>query len=298
MAMTDEYHRPVMAEVAVSYLVTNRDGIYIDATAGSGGHALHIADCLGPAGHLWAMDRDDDAVAAASGRLHTVTPHVEVVKEEFGGLMEWAGKAGVSGAHGVLFDLGVSSHQIDTPERGFSYRLSGPLDLRMDRQGELTAAEVVNAYPSDRLAQILFEYGEERNSRAIARAIASARQRRAVLTTADLTEIIKSVTNPRFLNKTLSRVFQALRIEVNDELNQLRRGLEAAIDLLYAGGRVVVISYHSLEDRLVKQTLRAGAISDPPRLRILTRKPLLPTDAEVAENPRARSAKLRAAEKC
>jgi 16S rRNA (cytosine1402-N4)-methyltransferase len=298
MAMTDEYHRPVMAEVAVSYLVTNRDGIYIDATAGSGGHALQIASCLGPAGHLWALDRDDDAVAAASRRLLSVTPHVEVVKEEFGGLMEWAVKAGVSGAHGVLFDLGVSSHQIDTPERGFSYRLSGPLDLRMDRQGGLTAAEVVNTYPSDRLAQILFEYGEERNSRAIARAIATARQRRAIATTADLTGVIKTVTNPRFLNKTLSRVFQALRIEVNDELGQLRRGLAAAIDLLYAGGRVVVISYHSLEDRLVKQTLRAGATADPSRLRILTRKPLLPTDAEVADNPRARSAKLRAAEKC
>jgi 16S rRNA (cytosine1402-N4)-methyltransferase len=298
MTMAAEYHRPVMAEVVVAYLITDREGTYIDATAGSGGHALHIASCMGPAGHLWALDRDDDAVAAAGGRLHTVTPHVEVVKEEFGGLMEWAGTAGVQRAHGVLFDLGVSSHQIDTPERGFSYRLSGPLDLRMDRRGSLTAVDVVNSYGADRLAQILYEYGEERNSRAIARAVVSARQRRTVATTLDLTEIITTVTNPRFLNKTLSRVFQALRIEVNDELNQLQRGLAAAIDLLCAGGRVVVISYHSLEDRLVKQMLRAGAKEDPARLRVLTRKPILPLAAEVAENPRARSAKLRAAEKC
>lgn len=298
MTMADEYHRPVMAEVVVAYLVTNRDGIYIDATAGSGGHALQIASCLGPAGHLWAIDRDDDAVAAAGGRLHTVTPHVEVVKEEFGGLMEWAGKAGIRGAHGVLFDLGISSHQIDTPERGFSYRLSGPLDLRMDRRGGPTAAEVVNTYPADRLAQILYEYGEERNSRAIARAIVSARQRRAVATTTDLTEIITTVTNPRFLNKTLSRVFQALRIEVNDELGQLQRGLAAAIDLLCVGGRVVVIAYHSLEDRMVKQMLRAGAREETPRLRVLTPKPIVPTAAEVRLNPRARSAKLRAAERC
>jgi 16S rRNA (cytosine1402-N4)-methyltransferase len=148
------------------------------------------------------------------------------------------------------------------------------------------------------MAQVFFEYGEERNSRAIARAIVSARQHRPIATTADLAEIITTVTNPRFLNKTLSRVFQALRIEVNDELHQLRRGLTAAIDLLCTGGRVVVISYHSLEDRLVKQMFRAAATEVPPRLRLLTRKPRVPTEAEVAENPRARSAKLRAAEKC
>ncbi|NMC44496.1 MAG: 16S rRNA (cytosine(1402)-N(4))-methyltransferase RsmH [candidate division Zixibacteria bacterium] len=298
MTMAAEYHRPVMAEVVVAWLVTNRDGKYIDATAGSGAHALHIASRLGPAGHLWALDRDDDAVAAAGRTLHTVTPHVEVVKQEFGGLMEWAVRAGISGVHGIFFDLGVSSHQLDTAERGFSYRQEGPLDLRMDQQGGRTAADLINTATAERLAQVLYEYGEERNSRAIARAIVSARQRRPIGTTRDVTEIIASVTNPRFLNKTLSRVFQALRIEVNDELEQLRRGLTAAIDLLCTGGRVVVISYHSLEDRLVKQMLRAAAREESPRLRLLTPKPVVPSAGEVADNPRARSAKLRAAEKC
>lgn len=298
MTMAAEYHRPVLAEVVVAFVVTNQDGLYIDATAGSGAHALRIASRLGPAGHLWALDRDDDAVAAAGRTLHTVTPHIEVVKQEFGGLMEWAVRAGISGVHGVFFDLGVSSHQLDTPERGFTYRQEGPLDLRMDRRGGPTAADVVNAETADRLAAIFFEYGEEGNSRAIARAIVAARRRRAVVTTRDLTEVIAGVTNPRFLNKTLSRVFQALRIEVNDELEQLRRGLTSAIDLLCVGGRVVVISYHSLEDRLVKQLFRAAAKEEPPRLRLLTPKPVVPSAAEVADNPRARSAKLRAAEKC
>ncbi len=298
MMTTADFHRPVLAEEAVDYLVTNGDGVYIDATAGGGGHSIRIISRLGSAGRLVAIDRDEAAVQATRRRLVAVSSRVEVVREEFGRLMMWARQAGVTGVHGVLFDLGVSSHHLDNPERGFSYRFGGPLDLRMDSTGPVTAADIVNTWPLERLSKLFFEYGEERNSRAVARAIETTRRRQPLQTTTDLVDVVRKVTNPRFLNKTLSRLFQALRIEVNDELNQLQRGLEAAIELLFPGGRVVVISYHSLEDRLVKQTLRAQANLPRPKVRLITRRPVRPDPAEIAENPRARSAKLRAAEKC
>ncbi len=292
MIPAESYHRPVMADEAVGFLVTRPDGIYIDATAGDGSHTVRILEQLGPSGKVLAIDRDDEAVARTTRRLEKFSSRLGVVRGEFSNLKELAAKAGIATVHGILFDLGVSSYQIDSFERGFSYRGEGPLDLRMYRHGEMTAAEIVNAEPEADLARIFFDYGEERNSRRIAAAIVRRRARAPLLTTADLATVITSVTNPRYVNKTLSRVFQSLRIVVNDELNQLQEGLQAGLGILHSRGRLVVIAYHSLEDRIVKNFFRQQA-----ELKVITKKPVGPSAAEIGDNPRARSARMRAAEK-
>jgi len=292
MTPTGGYHQPVMADEAVGFLVTRPDGVYIDATAGDGSHTLRIFERLGSSGKVLAIDRDDEAVARTARRLEEFSSRLGVTRGEFSNLKELAAKAGIATVDGILFDLGISSYQIDSFERGFSYRGEGPLDLRMNRHGEMTAAEIVNSESEADLARILFEYGEERNSRRIAAAIVRRRARSPLLTTADLATVITSVTNPRYINKTLSRVFQALRIVVNDELNQLQAGLQAGLDILRSRGRVVVIAYHSLEDRIVKNFFRQQA-----ELKVITKKPVGPSAAEITNNPRARSARMRAAEK-
>jgi len=309
MPRNERYHRPVLADEAVALLVSRADGIYIDATAGSGGHTLVIASRLSAQGRILAIDRDDDAVAATRDSLQGVTAQVQVLRGEFGRVQELAVGAGFPAVSGVLFDLGVSSHQLDSRERGFSYLADGPLDLRMDRQGAQTAEAFVNSCDEPTLAQVLFEWGGERNSRKIASAIVAARQKEPIQTTARLAAVISGVTNPRFLNKSLSRCFQAIRIAVNDEIDQLQQGLAGAFDLLEPGGRLVVISYHSLEDGIVKNFIRdrvQGAAHNKykapekvtsPGLRQLTKKPMTPSQAEISSNSRARSAKLRAAEK-
>ena len=309
MAATNSFHRPALVDEAVEYLVTCRDGIYIDACCGGGGHSHRIASRLEAPGRLLAIDRDREAIAKTRERLREFAPKVQVVRGEFGRLKELADEAGISSVNGALFDLGVSSHQLDCARRGFSYQKEGPLDLRMDQNARLTAGEVINRYPVDRLVKILFEFGGEKNSKKIASAIEAARRKKELTTTTELADVIRTVTNPRYFNKTLSRVFQAIRIEVNDELNQLKQGLASAFDLLCSGGRLVVIAYHSVEDRLVKIYIRELAgksvgrepsnMNAPPvpAARMITKKPITPTDREIGENPRARSARMRVAEK-
>ncbi len=301
MATTDSYHRPVLVDEAIGFLVTRRDGVYVDATAGGGSHTLAILSQLRPSGRVLAIDRDDEAIEAVSHRVARFASQVALVRGEFASLKELAFDAGITRVNGVLFDLGVSGHHLDRPDRGFSYRSAGPLDFRMDRRAGKTAANVINESSADELARMFFEYGEEKNARKIARAIVEARRRSPLTTTDELATVIASVTNPRYLNKTLSRTYQAIRLVVNDELNQLQGGLDAAYDLLDALGRLVVISYHSLEDRIVKNFIRDKKLRTVNEaahgLRPLTKKPVTASEEEIRMNPRARSAKLRAAER-
>ncbi len=308
MSRAEPYHRPVLADEAVGFLVTCQDGIFIDATAGGGSHTILIVSKLDSSGTVLAIDRDDDAVARTSRRVEDFSSQVRIVRGDFALLRELALEAGIAAVNGILFDLGVSSHQLDSAGRGFSYREEGPLDFRMDRRGELTADEVINGFSAEELARIFFELGDEKNSRKIAAAILAARRKARLTTTTELAAVISTVTNPRWINKTLSRVFQAIRLVVNDEMNQLRRGLEAAVELLAPQGRLVVISYHSIEDRIVKNIIRELAVSRKSApgeqteereavLRRITKKPVVPSREEIKQNPRARSAKLRVAEK-
>ena len=301
------YHEPVLCAEALRYLLTDREGTYVDATVGGGGHAEAICGRLGPGGRLIGFDADSDAIVEAEKRLLRFSPRYTLIRENFRSIKNALASRGVAGAAGILLDLGVSSFQLNAGEKGFSFRADERLDMRMDRRRPLTAWEVVNTYPEERLASLLRAYGEEQAARRIARAII---QQRPVDTTASLGAIVEKCAGGRFLTKSLARVFQAIRIEVNDELASLELALEDVPSLLNPGGRCVIIAYHSLEDRIVKEFFREEA-SDTirsahkylpdtprtPRLTILTRKPVTANEAERARNPRARSAKLRAAER-
>jgi 16S rRNA (cytosine1402-N4)-methyltransferase len=313
MVLTAVRHHPVMVERVVELLRPHPGGVYLDATLGLGGHAERLLAASGPDGRVIGIDRDPAALALARERLAGAGERLVAVAASFADLTEVAAGAGVDAVDGVLYDLGVSSLQLDEPTRGFSYRADAPLDMRMDPTGGITAAEVLNTYPRAELARILREYGEERHAGRIARFIDEARRRRPVQTTGQLVDLVKAAV-PAAARRTgphpARRAFQALRIEVNHELDALRASLPQAIDLLAPGGRLVVLAYHSLEDRIVKQALNAAAgrddqaparlpiaTSPPARVVVLTRRPETPTAAEVAANPRAESAKLRAAEK-
>ncbi|MEK6755041.1 MAG: 16S rRNA (cytosine(1402)-N(4))-methyltransferase RsmH [Bacteroidota bacterium] len=304
------YHTPVLRNEVLSLLVTSTGGVYVDATLGGGGHAEAILRRLDPTGKLVGIDADSDAIHIASAKLSPFGEQVILVHENFRNISSALSQRGFNQANGILFDLGVSSYQLDEPSKGFSFRSDDRLDMRMDRSQTLDAREVVNRYNERELADVFWKYGEERASRAIARAIARHRRRSAIETTGDLTGIVRSVAGDRFLVKSLARIFQAIRIEVNDELDNLRQALGQAITILTGGGRLVVISYHSLEDRIVKEMLKDAAATSrasgtklvadtrvEPRLKILTKKPIQASEEEVQNNPRARSAKLRAAEK-
>jgi 16S rRNA (cytosine1402-N4)-methyltransferase len=300
--MTSDFHQPVMVDEVLEYLVTKPDGTYIDATAGGGSHTRAILETLSVSGRVLAVDRDDEAIARTRRRVSRFSSQVTILRGTFSSLKELTFEAGIASVNGTLFDVGVSGRQLDDAERGFSYRATGPLDFRMDRRAPLTAADIVNTASPEELAAVLLEYGGEKNARRIAAAIVDARREKNLSTTDDLASVIKSVTNPRYVNKTLSRCFQGVRIAVNDELNELRSGLAAAFDLLDTGGRLVIISYHSLEDRIAKNFIRdrrkrAQDKSSGPGLNPLTKKPVTPSPHEIKDNPRARSAKLRAAEK-
>ncbi len=301
-------HLPVMAAEVVGFLVTRANGGYVDCTVGAGGHARFILSSA-PEGTLLGLDLDAEALAKARTKLAAFGERAELVKGNFSDLASIAGEHGFSDADGVLFDLGFSSMQVDDPSRGFSYRSEGPIDMRLDSEGATTAASLLRRVNERELAQIIFDFGEERRARPIARSIVRARGNGKLATTSDLAAAVLA-TKPRQENKTLSRVFQALRIAVNGELDSLRSGLAAAVDILRPGGRVVVISYHSLEDRIVKQhfvgcekpctcprDLPECACGKKPTLRVVTRKIVRPRYAEVESNPRSRSAKLRVAEK-
>lgn len=304
------YHTPVLLREALQYLLIDRQGIYVDATLGGGGHSEAILRQLQPGGRLIGIDADSDAIGYAEQRLRTFGDRFTAVRANFRDLGAVLAQLGVTEFDGAIFDLGVSSHQIDELPRGFSFQGDGPLDMRMDRSKSLTAAEVLNTYEVASLAQIFQQYGEERMARRIARAIDRRRQREPFARALQLAETVAAVAGRRFLTKTLARVFQALRIEVNAELDALRSGLQQAIDGLRQGGALVVISYHSLEDRIVKTLFadlsrRVRPMSHPlaapeeiePTLELLTRKPVVPGIDELNANSRARSAKLRAARK-
>ena len=306
-------HKPVLLDECIAMLNIRPDGVYIDGTLGRAGHSKEIARRL-TTGRLVCIDQDLAAIRAAEELLAPWRYRVTLVHGNFSDLADILRRAEISGAAGALFDLGVSSPQLDDASRGFSYMQDAPLDMRMDGTAALTAREVVNTWSCEELRRILYEYGEERYAPAIARAIVRTREERPVETTLELVEIIRGAMPPAGLREKqhpAKRSFQAIRIAVNGELDVLPPMLKAAVEGLNPGGRLAVITFHSLEDRIVKRTMQdlARGCTCPrefpvcvcgkkPKIRLVTRKPIVPGEAELAENPRARSAKLRTAEKC
>ncbi len=309
--MTEFHHEPVLLEECIAGLRIRPEGVYVDGTLGGGGHSYEIARRL-TTGRLIGIDRDETALAAAGERLRPFGDRVTLVKSNFDRLGEVLDELGVDLADGMLFDLGVSSPQLDVSERGFSYMADAPLDMRMDRSGGLTARDLVNGWPEDELKRILYNYGEERYAPRIAAAIVNRRQQKEIESTLELAEIIRSAMPAaarREKQHPAKRSFQAIRIAVNDELGSVERMLASAPDRLIKGGRLCVISFHSLEDRLVKQAIhkRVDGCTCPKSLPVCVcgfRQTLKTVGSvvtagaeELARNPRARSAKLRIAER-
>lgn len=306
----DFSHVSVLLKECIDWLVTDTDGIYVDCTLGGGGHSSEIVARLSEKGRLIGIDQDDDALAAASERLQNARCRVDIVKSNFKDLKGVLHKLEINGVSGILFDLGVSSYQLDMPERGFSYMHEGPLDMRMNQEAALTADTIVNTYSEAELAGLIWRYGEERWAKRIAQFIVAERQKKTLHTTGELVEVIKKAI-PKGARKDgphpAKRTFQALRIEVNDELNILDQVVEDAVNALKPGGRIGVITFQSLEDRIVKQKLAQlakGCVCPPHMPCVCGRKPLIgkpgnlvPGDEEIEMNPRARSARLRFAEK-
>ena len=300
------YHAPVLCDVVVNELVTNRSGIYVDGTLGGGGHSAAILHTLDKGGRLIGIDQDIDAIQEASKRLKNSQNQAQftAIHGNFSDIKQLLYAAQIEKINGLLLDLGVSSHQLDTKERGFSYRGTATLDMRMDQRSAISADEVINTWPQDDLRRLFKEYGEEPAASRIARKIVDARP---LHTTAALADVIRSVVPSRLADKTLARVFQALRIEVNQELSALEQALISSIDVLAEGGRIAVISYHSLEDRRVKRYLKYGNLDGKPvrdlygnlitPWRLVHRHALQPDQTEITTNPRARSARLRIAER-
>ena len=290
-AGSPRWHEPVLLYEVLSLLDPKPGRLICDATVGTGGHAEAI---LARGAELVGLDKDPQALELARARQARFGPRVQLLHADFRDLRTALSRLGVKAIDGVLFDLGVSSLQLDSPARGFSFREEAPLDMRMDPAQPRTAAELVNRLPEPELARILWEYGEERYARRIARAIVRARDKAPIRTTSELARLVARCYPPgRHRIHPATRTFQALRIAVNDELSVLEEGLTQAIELLSPGGVVCVISFHSLEDRIVKHLFRERAAKG--KLELLTKKPLRPSAEEVARNPRARSAKLRAA---
>ena len=305
-------HRPVLLKECLEALAIRSDGVYVDGTLGRAGHSLEIARRL-TTGRLIGIDRDETAIAAARERLRDYMDHVTLVHSNFDRIGAILEELNISGADGMLFDLGVSSPQLDDAQRGFSYMHDAPLDMRMDRTAALDAHQVVNRWPYEELRRILYEYGEERYAPAIAKGICRARETAPIETTLQLVDVIKSAMPPQALREKqhpAKRSFQAIRIAVNGELDALPPMLNAAAEHLNAGGRLAVISFHSLEDRIIKKTMQelaTGCTCPPnfsvcvcgktPKMKLISRKPITPGDGELTENPRTRSAKLRVAEK-
>ncbi len=303
-------HIPVLLEAVLRTLAVPPGAVIIDGTVGAGGHAAALLEAAGPTGRLLGIDRDETALALAAARLASFGGQVTLVHAPFDTLMQQAAAAGIGAADAILLDIGVSSMHLDDPDRGFSFTRDGPLDMRMDRSGDApTAAEIVNTADEQELADLIWRYGEDRLARQIARAIVRSRP---LTRTTELAAVVAAIYPQRRQEKIhpATRTFQALRIAVNDELGMLERTLPQAIALLRPGGRLAVITFHSLEDRIVKQVFRRAAadcICPPgqpvctcghrPEVREITRKPLMADAAEVSRNPRSRSARLRAVEK-
>jgi 16S rRNA (cytosine1402-N4)-methyltransferase len=289
-----------LSEAVAAWLVRKPGGTYLDCTVGQGGHAELILERSGPDGELIGIDRDPAAIAVTGARLARFASRMRLVRGNFSALKEHLRSVGVSEVDGVIFDLGVSSAQLDRPERGMSFLADGPLDMRMDPSGGRTAAELVGQLPERALADLIYRYGEERYSRRIARAIVQARTSHPLRTTSDLVSVIKGAVPAAYRHGRIhcaTRTFQALRIAVNQELDVIEGALRDAAAVLAPGGRLCVVSFHSLEDRIVKQTFRALSRGPEACVNVLTKKPQVPSEEECRENPRARSAKLRVAER-
>lgn len=290
-------HEPVMVAEVVEFLAPQRGGVFLDCTVGLGGHARALVEA--GAARVIGLDRDLDALARAREALVPWAARVDLVHADYRDVARVLDARGISSVDGALADLGVSSLQLDGEGRGFSFRRDEPLDMRMDRSTGPTAAELVAMAPEAELADVIYRHGEERYSRRIARAIVGARQRAAIATTGELAAIVRRAVPSRGYQRIdpATRTFQALRIWVNRELEGLDRFLQEVVGRLRAGARLVVIAFHSLEDRIVKRTFRALERGGDGAVKVLTKRPLVPHDAEIAANPRARSAKLRAAER-
>jgi len=306
------YHTPVLLEEVVAQLQPRPGGLYVDCTVGGGGHAEGILRASAPEGRVIGLDCDDEALAASRERLAAHEGRVQLLHANFAELQETLMSLGVTAVDGLVFDVGVSSRQFDEPSRGFSFQREGPLDMRMNRAAGPAAADVLREASVEELTRIFRVYGEERRARAIAMRIDRERARQPITTTTQLAGLVEQVLGPKRGGgiHPATRVFQALRIQVNRELENLQRGLVGAVNVLRSGGRLAVISFHSLEDRIVKQffvRLSTGCVCPPQLvgcacgrqevLRLVTRKPVMSTSEEVGRNPRARSAKLRVAEK-
>ena len=313
--MTNEFHHvTVLLHETIDYLDVKPDGVYVDATLGGAGHSEYLLSKLSPKGHLYAFDQDATAIEHAKKRL---APYIEkgmvtFVQDNFRHLKLQLEKLGVDEIDGICYDLGVSSPQLDERERGFSYKQDAPLDMRMNRHADFSAYQVVNDYDYHDLVRIFFKYGEDKFSKQIARKIEQARQIKPIETTTELAEIIKSAKPAKELKKKghpAKQIFQAIRIEVNDELGAADESIQQAIDLLAVDGRISVITFHSLEDRLTKQLFKEASTVDvpkglpfipddlKPKLGLISRKPILPSAEELELNNRAHSAKLRVAKK-
>ena len=313
--MTREFHHvTVMLHETIDMLDVKPDGVYVDATLGGAGHSEYLLSKLSEKGHLYAFDQDQNAIENAQKRL---APYIEkgmvtFIKDNFRHLKDRLHDLGVTEIDGICYDLGVSSPQLDQRERGFSYKKDAPLDMRMNQEASLTAYEVVNQYDYHDLVRIFFKYGEDKFSKQIARKIEKAREQKPIETTTELAEIIKSAKPAKELKKKghpAKQIFQAIRIEVNDELGAADESIQQAIDLLAIGGRISVITFHSLEDRLTKQLFKeASTVEVPkglpfipddlkPKMELVSRKPILPSKEEFEANNRSHSAKLRVARK-
>ncbi|MFK8301924.1 16S rRNA (cytosine(1402)-N(4))-methyltransferase RsmH [Capnocytophaga stomatis] len=301
MTNTEGYHKPVLLHESVDGLAIKEDGIYVDVTFGGGGHSREILNRLGKNGRLYAFDQDADAANNAID-----DERFTLINQNFRYIKRFLKFYGVKKVDGVLGDFGVSSHQFDVPQRGFSTRFDGVLDMRMNQNAAISAQNILNEYSEDELVNILFKYGELKNSRAIAKAIVSARAEQKIVTGNQLQQILKPFLQKFKENKTLAQIYQAIRIEVNEEMQVLEEFLTQLPDIVETGGRISLISYHSLEDRLVKRFIRDGQFEGAPEkdfygnVSVPFKKVgglIVPTEAEIAENSRARSAKLRIAER-
>ncbi len=308
-------HQPIMTEQVVAGLAIRPNGRYVDGTLGSGGHAAAILARLGPEGRLWGIDRDGAALERSNKRLAVFGRRFRAIRGDYRNMKHLLTQQGIEAVDGVLLDLGISSEQVDEADRGFSFRQDGPLDMRMDQRQSLTAVDIVNGWPEADLVDLLRRWGEEPAARRVARAIVTHRAERPFRTTGDLSQLLETVLVRKHGSAAgrrhpATRCFQALRMAVNDELAGLEMGLQAALAMLPIGGRMAVISFHSLEDRMVKQFFRghegrafalAGGGSvwegDLPAMKRVNRKACKPTEAECRDNPRSRSARLRVAER-
>lgn len=312
--MTEEFrHIPVLLNECIEGLAIKPDGVYVDGTLGGGGHSYHICERLSDRGTLIGIDRDKDALAASLGRLDGQSCKRILVQSDYADIKTVLAENGIDQIDGALLDLGVSSYQLDNAKRGFSYMQDAPLDMRMDQTASLTAYDVINEYDRDALTRVISEYGEERWAKRIAEFICEARRKKPVETTGELVGIIKAAIPAKARREgphPAKRTFQAIRIEVNDELGQLKSAIDDFCDALAPGGRLCIITFHSLEDRIVKEIFnkRVNPCVCPPEFPVcvcgkvgdvkkITRKPIIPDDEEIASNPRARSAKLRVIEK-